>query len=367
MRRAYLDHNATSPLKPAARAAMLAAQDGHGNPSSVHREGRAARATLEAARETLARRIGVLPQMVTFVSGGTEANNLAVKGTPIERLVISAIEHPSVVEAARARCVPTEVVPVDGNGRVRTDSLAAILDRSPLPALVSVMLANNETGVVQPIADVVDIARTRNAIVHTDAVQALGKIPVNFPALGVDLLTLTAHKLGGPIGIGALVVRAGIELEPQISGGAQELRRRGGTENPAAVAGFAAALEDTAMPLAPLRDRLEHALAEVSPEVEIFGKDVERLPNTSCFAVKGIAADTALISLDLDGVAVSSGAACSSGKVGHSAVLQAMGVEPDTAKSAIRVSLGWSTTPEDIDTFIGAWRRIVERLRKKAA
>lgn len=367
MPRAYLDHNATSPLKPAARAAMLAALDGHGNASSVHREGRGARAAVNSARDVVARRIGVLPQMIVFVSGGTEANNLAVKGAAVERLVVSAIEHPSVAEAARARGLPIEVMPVDGNGRVKTQALQAILDASPLPTLVSVMLANNETGVVQPVAEIVNIARSRNAIVHADAVQALGKIPVNVPALGVDLMTVSAHKLGGPVGVGALIVRDGLALEPLIAGGTQELRRRAGTENVGAIAGFAAALEDTPVALASLRDRLERELSEISPDVEFFGKNVERLPNTSCFAVRGIAADTALISLDLDGVAVSSGAACSSGKVGHSAVLEAMGVAPDTAKSAIRVSLGWNTTPEDIEAFIGAWRRIVERRKKKAA
>ena len=367
MRRAYLDHNATSPLKPAARAAMLAALEEHGNASSVHREGRAARARIDQARESIARRLGVMPQMIIFVSGGTEANNLAVNGPAVERLVVSAIEHPSVGEAARACGLPVEVVPVDGNGRVKIEALQAILDASPLPTLVSVMLANNETGVVQPVAEIVAIARSRNAIVHADAVQALGKIPVNVPALGVDLLTVSAHKLGGPVGVGALIVRDGLALEPLITGGTQELRRRAGTENVGAIVGFAAALEDRPAALAPLRDTLERELTEISPDVEIFGKSVERLPNTSCFSVSGIAADTALISLDLDGVAVSSGAACSSGKVGHSVVLEAMGVTPETGKSAIRVSLGWNTTSEDIEAFIGAWRRIVERRKKKAA
>jgi len=365
--RTYLDHNATSPLRPAARDALLKAIGRGGNASSIHGEGRAARSDIETAREALASRIGASPQMVVFTSGGTEANNLAVKGIVADRIVVSAVEHPSIIDAARAHGVPLDVVPVDGEGRIDTEELARCLDGSRAPALVSVMLANNETGVVQPVREIVEIARTRNALVHTDAVQALGKIDVNFPVLGVDLMTVSGHKFGAPVGVGALIVRDRLKLAAQSHGGGQELRRRAGTENHPAIAGFGAAVATVATMKAELRDRFEAELRRISPDVTILGGGAERLPNTSCFAVRDIAADTALISLDLDGVAVSSGSACSSGKVGRSSVLEAMGVSPELAGGAIRVSFGWNSTERDIESFTGAWRRIVDRKNKKAA
>jgi cysteine desulfurase len=364
--RAYFDHNATCPLKPVAKEAMLAALQ-QGNPSSVHWEGRAARAIVENAREVLARCLGVLPPMIVFTSGGTEANNLAIRGSPVERLIVSSVEHPSVIEAARARRLTLEIVPVDGMGVVDLDALDALLGKSPLPTLVSVMLANNETGVIQPVGRVSQICGAHNALIHTDAVQALGKIPVRFPELGADLLTVSSHKLGGPMGVGALVARAGLTLSPQMSGGGQELRRRAGTENVVAIAGFAAVLEDKIIEIRELRDQLEKRLEALSPQVVVFARHAGRLPNTSCFALAGLAADTVLISLDLDGVAVSTGSACSSGKVARSHVLDAMGIEPGLASAAIRASLGWNTTQADVDKFIAAWRRIIERTNRIAA
>ena len=365
--RAYLDHNATSPLRPAAKAAMLAALDQVGNASSVHAEGRKARALIDAAREKLASALGVLPQMIVFTCGGTEANNLAVKGVPVERLIISAIEHPSVIEAAKARALPVNWLPVDNSGLVQLDQLDAMLKRCTLPALVSVMLVNNETGVIQPVREIVELARAHNALVHADAVQALGKMPVNFGLLGCDLMTISAHKLGGPAGAGALIVRDRLALAVHIHGGGQELKRRAGTENAAAITGFAAAVGEGPIDLSVLRARLEAGLAAFSPDIRIFGKTAERIGNTSCFALPGLSADTALIGLDLDGVAVSSGSACSSGKVARSHVLDAMGVPPEVAKAAIRVSFGWNSTIQDVETFTGAWRRIVDRKTKKAA
>lgn len=365
--RAYLDHNATSPLRPAAKAAMLAALDHAGNASSVHAEGRKARALIDAAREKLASALGVLPQMIVFTCSGTEANNLAVKGVPVERLIISAIEHPSVIEAARARNLPVDWLPVDKSGVVRLDQLSAILKRSALPALVSVMLVNNETGVIQPVREIVELARAHDALVHTDAVQALAKMPVNFSLLGCDLMTISAHKLGGPMGAAALILRDGLTLAAHIHGGGQELKRRAGTENAAAITGFAAAVGEGTIDVGFLRARLEAGLEAFSPDIQIFGKTAERIGNTSCFALPGLSADTALIGLDLDGVAVSSGSACSSGKVARSHVLDAMGVPPEVAKAAIRVSFGWNSTVRDVETFTGAWRRIVDRKNKKAA
>jgi cysteine desulfurase len=365
--RAYLDHNATSPLRPAARAAMLVALDLAGNASSIHAEGRKARALIEAAREQIGFALGVRPQMIIFTASGTEANNLAVKGAPVERLLISAVEHPSLIEAARARGCELELLPVDGSGRLRLDALAAALKRSTLPSLLSVMLVNNETGIVQPLREIVDLARSCNVLVHTDAVQALGKMPVNFALLGVDLMTVSAHKIGGPLGAGALILRDGIELRPHTHGGGQELRRRAGTENVPAIAGFAAAVAEGVTDSRPLLDRLESELEDVSSSIQIFGRHMERAGNTSCFALAETSADTALISLDLDGVSVSSGSACSSGKVGRSHVLAAMGIEPELAKSALRVSLGWNSTPADVDRFIAAWRRMIDRTNRHAA
>ncbi len=359
--RTYLDHNATSPLRPAAKAAMLAAMEVTGNPSSVHGEGRAARKIADDAREVLARELGVIAPMIVFTSGGSEANNLAIKGVSVKRLLISAIEHPSVIEAAKASGKSVELIPVTADGVIDLDGLRAML---PGPkALVSVMLANNETGVIQPLREVAMLARERSALLHTDAVQALGKISVNFGVLGTDMMTISAHKLGGPVGAGALIICDGLPVQPLIHGGGQELRRRAGTENLAAIAGFAAAVSDKRPDIKGLRNSLEVELEDAV----IFGRNVNRLPNTTCFAVPGLNAETLLISLDLEGIAVSSGSACSSGKVAKSHVLAAMGVPAETAGAAIRVSIGWNTTAQDIEHFIAVWRRIRARHRAKAA
>lgn len=359
--RVYLDHNATSPLRPAAQAAMLAALAQGGNASAIHAEGRAARRLLEESRQVVAQALGVLAPLVVFTSGGSEANAMALNGVAVERLLISAIEHPSVLEAARATGKSVDLIPVTPEGVIDLEALARLL---PGPrALVSAMLANNETGVVQPVREVVALAAAHGALVHTDAVQALGKIPVNFGLLGVDLMTVSAHKLGGPIGAGALVIRDGLPLAPLIAGGGQELRRRAGTENVAAAAGFAAAISEKPQDTKALRDMLEESLEAAV----VFGKSAPRLPNTSCFAVPGMSAETLLMALDLEGIAVSSGSACSSGKVGRSHVLEAMGVAPQLAGAALRVSLGWTTTAADIEAFIAVWKRLVARHKARAA
>lgn len=359
--RSYLDHNATSPLRPEAKAAMLAAMELAGNASSVHGEGRAARKALDDAREAVARSVGVIAPMVIFTSGGSEANNFAIKGAPVERLIISAVEHPSVIESARASGKPVAMIPVDSNGVVDLAALEKLLDGPR--ALVSVMFANNETGVIQPLRDVVALAQKHGALVHSDAVQALGKVPVNVGLLGLDLMTLSAHKLGGPVGAGALIIRDGLALEPLVHGGGQELRRRAGTENLVTAAGFAAIAGEKLNHVSTLRDRLEASLEGAV----IFGRDVPRLPNTTCFAHPGMNAETLLMSFDLDGVAVSSGSACSSGKVAKSHVLAAMGVAPEISRAAIRVSLGWDTTETHIDHFIAAWRKALARHKARAA
>jgi cysteine desulfurase len=359
--RTYLDHNATSPLKPAAKAAMLRSFEVVGNASSVHGEGRAAHAALEEAREAVARALGVLAPTVVFTSGGSEANNLALKGTSVERLLIAATEHPSVHEAARARGLPVEIIPVDGAGLLDLVALDRML--AGPSALVSVMLANNETGVIQPVREVVEIASRHGALVHCDAVQALGKIPCNFGLLGIDLMSVSAHKVGGPLGVGALIVRDGVPVAPLIHGGGQELRRRAGTENVPAIAGFAAVVADQSNDIKLLRNQLEASLDGAM----IFGSTAPRLPNSTCFGLAGMNAETLLMAFDLAGVAVSSGSACSSGKVARSHVLAAMGVAPELATAAIRVSLGWSTTEADIERFITVWQRLVARHRSRQA
>jgi cysteine desulfurase len=307
---------------------------------------------------------------VTFTSGATEANMLAL--TPAlelaggkhwrDRLFVSRIEHPSVLGGGRFAPEAVETLPVTGDGIVDLHALRRAIARAERP-LVSVMLANNETGVVQPIADIAAIVHAANGLLHVDAVQAPGRVTVEFAALGADLMTLSSHKLGGPQGAGALIRRADLHIaESLIKGGGQERGLRAGTENVAAIGGFGAAAgaaraatQPDAARMAALRDRLESALKAATPGVVIFGATAPRLPNTSLFAVPGIKAETAIIAFDLNGVAVSSGAACSSGKVQASHVLAAMGVEPQLSRGAIRVSIGATTTEADIERFLGTW------------
>lgn len=357
----YLDHNATSPLRPEAFDAMAEALRAGGNPSSVHRVGRGARARVEAARRQVAELVSALPAEVTFTSGGTEANNLALSGSGRRRMLVSAVEHDSVLRAA----TNTELIAVDRNGVVDLAVLEKMLRSSREPALVSVMFANNETGVLQPIGDVVRLASKAGALVHCDAVQGAGKVPLDLHALGVDYLSLSAHKLGGPTGVGALVVRSGAPLIASQRGGGQELNRRAGTENVAGIAGFGAAAVAAQAGLngvSPLRDRLEQALLGIAPAAGVFGAGVPRLPNTSCISMPGVKAETQVMALDLAGVCVSAGAACSSGKVTRSPVLLAMGIEAAVADTALRISLGWNTQPGDIERLIEAWRDLYIRV-----
>jgi cysteine desulfurase len=357
---AYLDHNATSPLRPEAFESMVEALRAGGNPSSVHSAGRKARGFVEAARRQVAGLVGALPSEVVFTSGGTEANSLALAGAGRRRVLISAIEHDSV-----SRAVPdAETIPVDGNGVVDLAALERMLGSAGEPALVSVMSANNETGVLQPIGGVVRLAHAAGALVHCDAIQAAGKVPVDIHGLGVDYLGLSAHKLGGPSGVGALVVRSGAPFETDRRGGGQESNRRAGTENVAGIAGFGAAAEGSGKgpDLAAWRDRLEIALVQIAPRARIFGANARRLGNTSCLSMPSVSAETQVMALDLAGVCVSAGAACSSGKVQRSAVLAAMGVAADEAATAIRISLGWNTELADIDRLIAAWRDLYIRV-----
>jgi cysteine desulfurase len=378
--RSYFDWNATTPLRPEAIAAFADALTIMGNPSSVHAEGRAARRLVERAREQVAHLVGAKPADVTFTSSGTEANMLALtpaietakEKRPRDKLLMSAIEHSSVRAGGRFPRAAIDDIPVDSDGRIDLAAFADTVSKAARP-LVSLMLANNETGVVQPVAEAAAIVQAAGGLLHVDAVQAAGRIACDVHALGADLLTLSAHKIGGPKGVGALVRgRDDVHFaEPLIRGGGQERGARAGTENVAGIAAFGAAAEAAQRQLAAegaqmraLRDHLEAGLSAISPQVVIFGNTVERLTNTTLFAFDGAKAETAVIAFDLDGVAVSSGAACSSGKVQPSHVLAAMGVSPSLLRGAVRVSLGWTTTKADVERFLSAWRKLAGALSK---
>lgn len=378
--RVYLDWNATAPMRPEARAAFVEACDLTGNPSSVHREGRAARHLVETARAKVAALTGADPAHVIFTSGGTEANMLALTPMiedgsdkePRDLLLVSAIEHPSVGQGGRFPRHHTGEVPVTAAGVIDLDMLRRML-KPGARALVSVMLANNETGVLQPVREVADIVHEAGGLLHVDAVQGPGRVVVDMKALAADLLTLSAHKVGGPKGAGALVVRDGLHIaDPLIRGGGQERGARAGTENVAAIAGFGAAaeavagsLETDAVRMAELRDQLEAGLKTRTPDIVIFGSNGPRLPNTTLFSVPGMKAETAVIAFDLEGVAVSSGAACSSGKVQPSHVLAAMGVDKSVARGAVRASLGPLTSESQVGAFLKAWNKLSESLGKE--
>lgn len=378
--RSYFDWNATAPLRPQAREALLEALATSGNPSSVHAEGRAARRLVEHAREQVAALVGAEPANVFFTSGGTEANMLALtpaiefadEKRPRGRLLMSAIEHSSVRAGGRFPRETIEDVPVTPDGRIDLAALGKAVARESRP-LVSLMLANNETGVLQPIAEAAAIVHAAGGVIHVDAIQAAGRIHCDIGKLGADLVTLSAHKIGGPKGVGALVRRSeDIHLaEPLIRGGGQERGLRAGTENVVGIAAFGAAAAAAASGaateagrMAALRDRMESGLKAISPSAVIFGETAERLPNSTLFAVEGMKAETAVIAFDLEGIAVSSGAACSSGKVQPSHVLAAMGVSPVLLRGAVRLSLGWSTDEADVARFLAAWRKLAGALSK---
>ena len=377
--RIYFDWNATAPLRSEARAAMTDALALIGNPSSVHAEGRAARHAIEEARRKVAGLVSAEPEAVTFTSGATEANMLALTPglevgggrRPSETLFVSAVEHPSVRSGGRFAAGDVEEVRVDCDGVLDLEDLARRIALEERP-LVSVMLANNETGVIQPIREIADIVHNAGGILHVDAVQGAGRIACDINALQADLMSVSAHKLGGPKGIGALIGRGGIHIaDPLIRGGGQERSLRAGTENVAAIAGFGAAAsaasasrQADAVRMAALRDRLEAGIRTATPQAVIFGAGAERLPNTTLFSAPGLKAETAVIAFDLNGIAVSSGAACSSGKVQSSTVLTAMGVDPALARGTVRVSLGWSTTETEVEQFLGTWIRLSASLLK---
>lgn len=361
----YCDYNAGAPVRAEAAVAMSRALAAPGNPSSVHGAGRRARALIEDAREKLAGLVGASAENVVFASGATEALQLALAAADAASLIVSAVEHDAVFEHA-ARALKTErVAGVDQHGLVDLEGLAALLAAAPKPALLAVQLANNETGVVQPIAKIAALAREHGALLLVDAAQAFGRMRVDIADLDAAYLVVSSHKIGGPPGVGALVLAPGAPFRIARFGGGQERGRRPGTENAPAIAGFAVAAEwalrdlsAEAARLAALRDRFE---AGLPADAIVFGKDGPRLPNTSNFALPGLAAETAVIAMDLEGVAVSSGAACSSGKVRSSRVLAAMGVPLEIARAALRVSFGHESKPSDVDEALHALDKIAAR------
>jgi cysteine desulfurase len=360
--RSYLDHNATSPLRPEAREAMMAALDCVGNPSSIHAEGRAARSIVESAREAVARAFDVAPSAVTFTSSGTEAANWLLQPRGGRRLAVCAVEHPCVLNGHRFADEDVVAAPVSADGVV---DLAAFEKALAAASVIAVQAANNETGVIQPVDEVAALARARGALFICDATQAIGRLDLR-EVERPDALFFSAHKFGGPKGAGAAIWR---NAEPQppalIRGGGQERRLRSGTENAAAIAGLAAALEAADKEQViwkaraqALQSRLEQGLRAIAPEATIFGEGAHRLANTTCFAIPGKSAEMMLIAFDLEGVAVSSGSACSSGKVERSHVLAAMGISPGLSEGAIRVSTGWNTEEADIERFLSALEKI---------
>lgn len=367
----YLDYNATAPVRPGIGEAVADALALTGNPSSVHEGGRRARACVEEARSQVAALVGTIPANVVFTGSGSEANNLALSGPRPARILASAIEHPSILRPAAERTGGFALIPVDGNGVVDLDVLRSLLaENTDGPVLVTVMMANNETGVLQPSKRVVEIAKEAGALVHIDAVQAAGRVPLEFDDLGADLMSVSAHKLGGPKGIGALIKRAEIDLAPLIAGGGQERSLRAGTENVPGIAGFGSAAQAALAELEDgteierqraLRDHLEASILAATPSAVVVGGQAQRLANTACIGFPGFAAETLVIGLDLEGVAISAGSACSSGKVEASHVLAAMDLAPGVASSAIRISLGFATTAEDIDAFAAACRVVLGR------
>jgi len=359
----YLDYNATVPLKEEVAEIMAEVAKLPYNPSSIHSFGREAKKLIEEARNEVAKFSGAENAQVIFTSSGTEANNMAINGIKdISAVIVSSIEHVSVLKPAEDK--KAFVIPVDENGVIRLDALRRILENVDGKALVSVMLANNETGVIQPIKEIAELVYRNGGYIHCDAAQALGKIKLNFNDLNVDMMTISAHKLGGPQGAAALIIKKGLVVAPFVKGGGQESGYRAGTENVAAIVGFgkAAELADEIKP--DLRDWLESEIKSYAPDAVIFGQNVARLPNTSYIAAGKMPSETQLIAFDLSGVAVSSGSACSSGKVSISHVLLAMGVSKEQAAMAIRVSLGKETTKEEISRFLEIWKKNYDKTKR---
>lgn len=366
----YLDYNATAPMLPQVKDAMTALLGEALNPSSVHAGGRKAKKLLEDARRDIAQALGAFPNEVLFTASGTEANNMVLHAFKDRPLLVSAIEHASVGKTGSL--LGAAVIPVDHNGVVKLDALASQLEALGKPALVSVMLANNETGVIEPIPEIADLVHQHGGLLHVDAVQGLGKIRVDWGLLKADMLTLSSHKVGGPMGAAALLVRNDLPIKPLLTGGKQELGRRASTENIAAIHGFAVAVKamadcyDAKRQLA-LRKVLESEMRAAAPNARQYVFNVPQLPNTLMIEMPGVTSETQLMYFDLAGFAISAGSACNSGRVEASSVLLAMGEDIKTASCVIRVSLGWATTDEDVHAFADMWKTAFAKLYKGQA
>ena len=360
----YLDHNATSLLRTSVAQSMIDAINLHGNPSSIHSFGRRVRSYVDQARQQVANLVGATPSQIIFTSGGTEANNFALNDTRFHDMFVSSVEHPSILAAANN----ASLIPVNSDGIVSLDKLSELLSVAPSNSIVSVMFANNETGVIQPISDIAKIAKSKGCFVHTDAIQAAGKCTINFNALNIDCMSISAHKFGGPTGVGALIVKEDSNLKPLLAGGGQEGRQRAGTENITGIVGFGAAAEAASrgleefQQLAKLRSELELQIQAVGPAI-FYGSGAERLVNTSLFGFPGISSETLVMAMDLEGIAVSSGSACSSGNVIDSHVLSAMGIQGN----GVRVSFGWPSGKKDVTAFIGALKRLYPQFKNGLA
>ena len=367
----YLDHNATAPARPEVMAEIMRVMNIGGNPSSVHTIGRGARAILETSRENIARQVTCRPGQLVFTGGGTEANNIALRASGMDHLVFSSTEHDSILNIKDSFPGQVDILSVDDKGYVSPDELSQLLTGARGRVLVSVMLANNETGVIQDVKTLAGIAHEAGALFHCDAIQALGKIPLDFQDSGTDMMSFSAHKIYGPQGVGALIAREDISISPLFAGGGQEKGRRAGTENLAGIAGFAEAvrlipenLQTMATTVRKLRDRIEQDISRHAPDALFYGAQSDRLPNTTTILMPGVSSETQVMAFDLDGICISSGAACSSGKVKPSHVVSAMGASREQALSTIRVSLGLTTTESDIDSFVAAWIKLYDRNRK---
>ncbi|MDB2414499.1 cysteine desulfurase [Rickettsiales bacterium] len=363
MDRVYLDYNATSPLLPQAKQAMIEIIEEPLNASSVHAYGQKAKKIIEDTREKLRKLVSAEGFEIIFTSSGTEANNMAIKGFKGENILVSAIEHPSVLKAHK----DSSIIPVKPCGKVSIEALRRILQAIDGKSLISVMLANNETGIIQPIKEIVEVAKEFGAVVHVDAVQAFGKMEVNLQDLGADMMTISSHKIGGPQGVAALIARKNISLNPLLTGGGQEKNMRPGTENIAAIYGFSAVMDNLQYhnDIENLRNYLEDNIQEYCQDSVIIGKDEDRLKNTSYITMPEVSSQNQIIYFDMNNIAVSAGSACSSGKVESSHVLRAMEVNPEIANCAIRVSLGHKTCKDDVNKFIDAWKSLYERTRMK--
>lgn len=365
----YLDYNATAPIRPSVLAAMRELEGFALNPSSIHAAGRQAKKLLEDSRKQIADKLSVFANEVLFTGSATEANNMALRGFD-RPLLVSAIEHASLLKTALL--LGGDTIPVNGDGLVQLEMLEKKLANLGRPALVSIMLANNETGVIQPIAEIADIVHAHGGLLHTDAVQALGKIPLDFGLLKADMMSIGAHKVGGPVGIGALILRNDLPIKPFMTGGGQELGRRAGTEDVVKIAGFAALMDEVAncpdsRRMEGLRNELETRLKAEAPTAHLFGSNAKRLPNTLQISMPAVKSETQLMHFDLAGFAVSAGSACASGRIEPSHVLKAMGMPEETASCAIRISLGWNTHENDLISFASAWKNAYERLGKTKA